>query len=285
MTAPVSDTLARALDLLQSNLSWMGWNLFLALVPLGISFWLFHRPSSRWLRWGVSFLLGVTFFLGVKRYEFADLINIIRSLRAAYLDLDAIYLVAAIAITLILMASDIWLLHGHGSRSLLWWVGFLVFITFLPNAPYILTDIIHLIDDIRRYSSVWIITLAIIPQYLLFMLLGFQAYVLSVIYLGDYLRRQGWGKFILWVELVVHGLNAIGIYLGRFQRFNTWHIITQPDALFSGLMNDLVGKFPALVMAVTFVVITILYWLMKQVSLGIMLRGRIPLGSQEREMG
>jgi uncharacterized membrane protein len=285
MTAPVSDTLARALDLLQSNLSWMAWNLFLGLVPLGISFWLFHRPSSRWLRWGVSFLLGVTFFLGVKRYEFADLINIIRSLRAAYLDLDAIYLVAAIAITLILMASDIWLLHGHGSRSLLWWVGFLVFITFLPNAPYILTDIIHLIDDIRRYSSVWIITLAIIPQYLLFMLLGFQAYVLSVIYLGDYLRRQGWGKFILWVELVVHGLNAIGIYLGRFQRFNTWHIITQPDALFSGLMNDLVGKFPALVMAVTFVVITILYWLMKQVSLGIMLRGRIPLGSQEREMG
>lgn len=285
MTAQVSDTIARALDLLQSNLSWMGWNLFLALVPLGISFWLFHRPRSRWLRWGVGFLLGVTFFLGVKRYSFADLINIIRSLRAAYLDLDAIYLVGAIAITLILMASDIWLLHGQGSRSLGWWVGFLVFITFLPNAPYILTDIIHLIDDIRRYSSVWIITLAIIPQYLLFMLLGFEAYVLSVIYLGDYLRQHGWGKFILWVELILHGLNAIGIYLGRFQRFNTWHIITQPDALFSGLVNDLVGKVPALVMAVTFVVITILYWLMKQVSLGIMLRGRVSLGSQEGEMG
>ncbi len=190
-----------------------------------------------------------------------------------YLEIDTFYLVGAIALTLILMAWDIWRLRGRGSRSLIWWVGFLVFITFLPNAPYVLTDIIHLIDDIRRNSSVWIITLAIIPQYLLFMIIGFEAYVLSLIYLNDYLRRQGWSKFIPWVELIVHGLSAIGIYLGRFQRFNSWHIITQPDALFSSLANDLVGKFPLVVIVVTFFVITSLYWLIKNLSLGIMLRG------------
>jgi len=279
MTARVSEWIAGALQLWQSNISWMAWNLFLALVPLGISFWLFHRPSSRWLRWGVGFLLGVTFFLGVQRYNFAGLINIVQSLRTTYLDLDSIYLIGALAITLLLMALDIWLLRGREVRSIFWWVGFLVFITFLPNAPYVLTDIIHLIDDIRRNYSVWIITLAIIPQYLLFILLGFEAYVLSVIYLGDYLRGLGWGKFILWAEIIIHGLSAIGIYLGRFQRFNSWHILTQPDVLFASLMNDLVGKFPALVMAVTFVAIALLYWIMKQVSISIMLRGRIPLAS------
>ena len=203
MTARVSEWIAGALQLWQSNISWMAWNLFLALVPLGISFWLFHRPSSRWLRWGVGFLLGVTFFLGVQRYNFAGLINIVQSLRTTYLDLDSIYLIGALAITLLLMALDIWLLRGREVRSIFWWVGFLVFITFLPNAPYVLTDIIHLIDDIRRNYSVWIITLAIIPQYLLFILLGFEAYVLSVIYLGDYLRGLGWGKFILWAEIII----------------------------------------------------------------------------------
>jgi hypothetical protein len=34
-------------------------------------------------------------------------------------------------------------------------------------------------------------------------------------------------------------------------------------------MNDLVGKRPVVVMAATFAVIAGLYWLMKQVSLGI----------------
>jgi uncharacterized membrane protein len=281
MTDQLIAWMAVALRLLESNIGWMAWNLFLALLPLGISFWLFHRPRSRFLRWGVGFLLGITFFCGVQRYNFANLINLIRSLGTTFLDLDTIYLIGAIALTLLLMGLDIWLLRGRGSRSLGWWAGFLVFITFLPNAPYVLTDIIHLIDDIRRNYSAWIITLAIIPQYLLFMVLGFEAYVLSLIYLGDYLREQGWRKFILWAELTIHGLSAIGIYLGRFQRFNSWHIITQPDVLFSSLVNDLVAKFPLVVMVVTFVVITVLYWIMKQLSLGIMLRTRRRIASEE----
>ncbi|MCZ0904490.1 DUF1361 domain-containing protein, partial [Microcoleus sp. HI-ES] len=51
--------------------------------------------------------------------------------------------------------------------------------------------------------------------------------------------------------------------------FNTWDILTNPDALVNTVMNDLIGKRPVLVMAVTFVVIAVLYWLMKQVILGI----------------
>jgi uncharacterized membrane protein len=87
--------------------------------------------------------------------------------------------------------------------------------------------------------------------------------------LGYYLNQQSWGKFILPTELTIHGLSAIGIYLGRFIRFNSWDILTNPDALVNTVMNDLVGKRPVLVMVVTFVVITSLYWVMKQVSLGI----------------
>ena len=70
---------------------------------------------------------------------------------------------------------SIWLFRSAKSRSFLWWLGFLVFIAFLPNAPYVLTDIIHVIDMTRRGYSVWIITLAIIPQYFFLILAGFEA--------------------------------------------------------------------------------------------------------------
>jgi uncharacterized membrane protein len=252
-----------------ANSGWMAWNLFLALVPVAISFWLFHRPRSRWLRWSVLLLLGATFVLGVRRYNVGHAINLMRDVRGIYLGMDTSYLIGAVVLTLVLMGLDIFWLRLRGTRSLLWWVGFLVFIGFLPNAPYVLTDIIHLYEDIRQNYSVWVLTLALIPQYLVFMVVGFQAYVLSLIYLGDYLKGQGLGKFILWVELIVHGLSAVGIYLGRFQRFNSWHILTQPDALVMSVFNDLTGKRPALVMAVTFVVIAVLYWLMKQITLAI----------------
>ena len=274
MTDQLSTVAARALHLWHNNLYWMAWNLFLALVPLGMSFWLFHRPRSLWLRVVIGIMLGATFVYGFPRKSnYVDnLIKMLNSLSTTYLAFDAIYLIVVVALILILMVIDFRLLHGRGSRSLGWWLGFAVFILFLPNAPYVLTDIIHLIDDIRRYSSVWLITLAIIPEYLLFMVMGFESYVLSLIYLGDYLKRLGWGKYILLVELIVHGLSAIGVYLGRFQRFNSWHIISQPDELFKSLTNDLVGKFPLVVIAVTFLVIAGLYWIMKQLTLGIMLK-------------
>jgi uncharacterized membrane protein len=186
--------------LIKNIVHWMAWNLFLAFIPLALSFWLFRKSRS---------------------------------------------------------------------RSFLWWVGLLIFIAFLPNAPYVLTDIIHLISEIHFYNSVWLITLVLIPEYFLFIFAGFEAYVLSLINLGYYLKRQGWGKFVLWVELLMHGLSAIGIYLGRFQRFNSWDFVTQPDALAGTVIDDALSKRPLALIAITFVVIACLYWLIKQLSLAL----------------
>ncbi|MBW4697730.1 MAG: DUF1361 domain-containing protein [Aphanocapsa lilacina HA4352-LM1] len=206
---------AEALAALSRNLRWMGWNLFLALVPLALSFWLFD-PKRR--------------------------------------------------------------------RSPLWWGVAAVWLAFLPNAPYVLTDVIHLIEQIRsRGYSAWVITLALIPQYLLFILVGFEAYVLSLVLMGRYLRQQGLARWILPIELAIHALSAVGIYLGRFQRFNSWDIVTQPDAIVDDLFNDLIDKEPLLVMGITFAVVAGLYYLLKVVSLALIYywrRGRAPDGAE-----
>jgi uncharacterized membrane protein len=182
------------------------------------------------------------------------------------------------------LALSVWLFRRTSqSRSILWWVGFLVFLAFLPNAPYLLTDIIHLIQAIRTNYSVWIITLVLIPQHLLAILAGFEAYIVSLINLGYYLHRQGARKFIIWAELMTHALSAVGIYLGRFKRFNSWDLVTQPNDLLETVIDDLTSKRPVLVIAITFVVLTVLYWLMKQVTLGLMLKMRSKRGSSTSE--
>ncbi|MDA0211779.1 MULTISPECIES: DUF1361 domain-containing protein [Desertifilum] len=170
---------------------------------------------------------------------------------------------------LIPLALSYWLFKGSPRRTLLWGIVLLVFIAFLPNAPYVLTDVIHLVRDIRYHSSIWLISLVLLPQYFLFILIGVEAYVISIINLGDYLRRIGWRRYILPAELLIHALSAVGIYLGRFKRFNSWDLVTNLDAVTNTVLDDLLRKWPVLVIAVTFVILTSIYWLMKQVTLGV----------------
>lgn len=178
---------------------------------------------------------------------------------------------------------SVWLFRSpRRSRSILWWIAFIVFIAFLPNAPYLLTDIVHLIRATRSDYSVWIITLVILPPHLIAIIAGFEAYVISVINLGYYFHRQSVSKYIIWAEFMTHALCAIGVYLGRFKRLNSWDFVTQPDDVARSVLNDLTSKRPVLVILVTFIVITVLYWLMKQVTLALLLRMSIKRGGSSK---
>ena len=213
--------LAEAFSSFNKYSGWIVWNLFLAFIPLVLSFWLFTRRTKK------------------RRRPMAESERPIAQ-----------------------------------RRSLLWWIGWLVFIAFLPNAPYLLTDIIHLIEAIRAGYSIWITTLIFIPLHLFAILLGWEAYVISLINQSRYLKQQGAKKFILASELMTHALSAIGIYLGRFRRFNSWDLVTQPNVVFTSTINDLTTQKPLLVIVITFIILTIFYWVMKQITLGILLRIR-----------
>jgi uncharacterized membrane protein len=185
---------------------WILWNLFLAFIPLALSFWLFRYAPRR--------------------------------------------------------------------RNLMWWGLFVVFVAFLPNAPYVLTDIIHLIRGTRQGYDAWAIALLVIPLHVTAILSGFEAYVIALINQGYYLKQKGAKHWITWCELLAHAVCAVGIYLGRFRRYNSWDLVTGPGEIFVRTLDDLTSKQPVAVMLITFLILTVFYWIMKQITLGLYLRYR-----------
>ncbi len=171
------------------------------------------------------------------------------------------------------LAISFWLFRENNRQSSIWWLVLIAFIAFLPNAPYVVTDIVHLVD-LSRYFNTSIVTLVLIPQYLIFIVLGMEAYVISLVKLTRYLQRIGKSDYITIVELSIHALCAIGIYLGRFLRFNSWDLIFQPDDVARSIVDDLIAHKPILVMVVSFVILTILYLFLKFVTLGAVLQLR-----------
>jgi uncharacterized membrane protein len=175
-------------------------------------------------------------------------------------------------LALLPLAASFWLFRMAKDRSILWWSICFIFVAFLPNAPYILTDLIHLVEDIQEQHSLLFNTLVIIPKYFLFVVIGFEAYVLSLVNLGHYLQCQGLGRWVLQMEVLLHGLSAIGIYLGRFERFNSWDLMTRPYHVIHSIFGSFFDRRPLLFMILSFVIIAGLYWGMKQITVALMLQ-------------
>jgi len=110
-----------------------------------------------------------------------------------------------------------------------WWLlplGFL-WLLFFPNAPYIVTDFLHLED--RPGVPLWydIILLATFAWTGCFL-------AIASLRTMQILVKNHLGWFISWLFAgMALTLGGLGIYLGRFSRFNSWDMLFQPkDVLF-----------------------------------------------------
>jgi uncharacterized membrane protein len=161
-------------QVLSSNFVWMGWNLFLALIGLGLAYWL------------------VTV-----RQKFVK---------------------TAVA---------------------------LIWILFVPNTLYLLTDVIHLFrqwDLVPQLSRV-----VLLAQYLTLIGLGIFTYVKSMglVESGLYRWARSGSRLIGRVlesrmDVVMAGMNyliAFGVVMGRFMRTNSWYVFTHPERVVSDILR------------------------------------------------
>lgn len=101
-----------------------------------------------------------------------------------------------------------------------------VWLLFFPNAPYIVTDFKHLgsmSDPVPDWYDVMLL--------IWFAWTGLLLGVVSL-YLMQQLVERAWGVVSGWVfVLLATGLASLGIYVGRFLRWNSWDVLHDPGAL------------------------------------------------------
>ena len=158
-----------------------------------------------------------------------------------------------------------YLFRTQARRNLFWWFSLLIFVAFLPNAPYVLTDSIHIIELSQQNYPAWAIVFIVIPQYVLFILLGFEAYVVSLSQIEQYLPTSVF-PYRLVVKAIAHGLSVVGVYIGRFERFNSWDFVTKPGVVVLTTVRDLLEIEKLASMAIAFLVIWLLSELVERVN-------------------
>lgn len=112
-----------------------------------------------------------------------------------------------------------------------------VWLLFLPNAPYIVTDFVH----VGRVAGVplWYDAAMIASFAVVGLLLGLG----SILLVQGVVERR-FGAMVGWSMLApVFFLCSAGIYIGRVHRLNSWDAITSPGTLLHGVADRLADPF------------------------------------------
>ena len=101
-----------------------------------------------------------------------------------------------------------------------------IWLLFFPNAPYMLTDYIH-IRELHLASRLWWDALMLSSFVWTALMLGFFS-----LYLMQDVWRARTGRFGAWVlAALALGLASFGVYLGRFVRLNSWDALLHPRSV------------------------------------------------------
>jgi len=125
--------------------------------------------------------------------------------------------------------------HRRGARTAWLLAGASLWLLFFPNAPYLVTDLKYLgsWSDAPEWFDVVLVSAAAWTG----LLLGFAS-----LYLVQAVVRELRGAAAAWAVVVGSiALGSFGIYLGRFERWNSWDALTSPRSiladLWAGAMN------------------------------------------------
>lgn len=159
-------------------------------------------------------------------------------------------------------------LRGHLKQAGLAVLGAL-WLLFLPNAFYILTDFMHLNsmvlvnkrDDNYRYATHYVRgdSLFVFDSLLIFAatVLGAYAGGLALLHAYRFFVKRFTARRARVLLAIVIGLSSIGVYLGRFSRWNSWEGFIHPINIIADVIHDATdparrGRFLAII--VTFLI-------------------------------
>lgn len=121
------------------------------------------------------------------------------------------------------------------------WPLFMIFgflwLLFFPNAPYLVTDLLHLKP--RLGVPFWYDVILTFTFALTGLVLGFASlHLMQMAITRRFGAITGW--FFVTVAL---GLSSFGVYVGRFLRWNSWDLFVEPFNLLQDIFYSLTNPF------------------------------------------
>jgi uncharacterized membrane protein len=117
-----------------------------------------------------------------------------------------------------------------------WWrllIPGALWLLFFPNAPYIITDFVHLRE--RPPVPLWY-DIGLLAAF------AWSGCFLAVASLQTMQRlvRQLCGSLVSWLFVAASiGLSGLGVYLGRFERWNSWDLLFYPQDVLAAAVRPI----------------------------------------------
>lgn len=138
-----------------------------------------------------------------------------------------------------------------------------LWLIFLPNSFYVITDLIH-VTPTGQISQIY--------DFVLFCMLAFCGFIIGLTSLflmhKELLKRMDHRRVYLLIEIIIL-LNSFAIYLGRNLRWNTWDVITNPSGIILNISDRILDpmghKNSITLTALFFITISTVYlafWIM-----------------------
>lgn len=113
-----------------------------------------------------------------------------------------------------------------GAFGMLW-------LLFFPNTTYLVTDLIHL--NQTNYIPIWYDAIMLFS----FALTGLMLGLLSLYFVHAVVQSH-FGQAFGWLFVMITAvLGGVGVYIGRFLRWNSWDVFTNPITLLNDLVHNL----------------------------------------------
>jgi uncharacterized membrane protein len=133
------------------------------------------------------------------------------------------------------------------------WLILVAVALLLPNAPYVVTDLIHLRGGIQGAPNRTDVWAGVLPLFAILICTGVLSYAYTMHLMRKHLRLAGWSRRRrVAAEVAADVLCALGVALGRISRLNSWDVF-RPVRLLNGLKAiTLDPRSLALALAVVF---------------------------------
>jgi uncharacterized membrane protein len=130
------------------------------------------------------------------------------------------------------LISELMLRINFSKKHLLFWSLITLWLLFFPNSPYIMTDLFHLKPKVG--APFWYDLMLLLSYSFNGFFLGFLS-LMTIEKVATQLYDKTISNALTFVSLIAC---SVGVFVGRYLRWNSWDVFTKPFSLLQELQDQ-----------------------------------------------